>query len=305
MENENTGVSTLQISKQKFELACQSAKSIQIANNFGTAFEAVTVVALLRESLTDDVMKAVFMPLMNTKVGFLTDHSGKPNSKGVTYPLYSIAVVRDAIIDAISIGLLPTGNQMNIISERMYPTKEGYTDLLKKLGVKYILDISYDKGTNTNFAEIPVKISYEHEGEKNSFTTMCTVKKDSYSSHDQLRGKAERRAKKVLYEYITGCDFGDADEGSGITVIPFVDVTNTPQFQKLNFKTENEARAFFVTDQGFTPESVEGKNLFILAKEEGFDLIIAGVSAMKVQSGEEKKANLKNQQGGNQAPTLI
>lgn len=300
MENNNAqGLSTLQVSKQKFEMACQSARSLQIVNNFGSAFEAVNVVALLREALTDEVMTKVFMPLMNTKVGFLTDKTGKPNKQGQTYPCYSVAVVRDSIIDAVSIGLLPTGNQMNIIAERMYPTKEGYTYLLKKLGVKYILDISYDKGTNPNFAEIPVKISYEHEGEKNSFTTMCTVKKDSYSSHDQLRGKAERRAKKVLYEYITGCDFGDADEGSGPADIHYVDVSNEPQLQKLNFKSEIEARTFFVTDQGYTPESVEGKNLYTLAKEKGFELIIAGISSQKVSEADQKKEVLKNNQHPN------
>lgn len=299
METSNT----LVLSRQKFETACQSAKSLQIVNNFGTAFEAVNVVALLREALTEEVMTKVFMPLMNTKVGFLTDHSGKPNSKGVTQQPYSISIVRDAIIDAVSIGLLPTGNQMNIIAERMYPTKEGYTYLLKKIGVKYILDISYDKGTNPNFAEIPVKISYDHNGEKNSFTVISTVKKDTYSSHDQLRGKAERRAKKVLYEYITGCDFGDADEGSGIADVSYVDVTNEQQLQKLNFKTEADARMFFVTDQGFTPESVEGKLLFSLAKEKGFELIIAGISASKVSDAEQKKADMKK--NTNQSPTLM
>lgn len=302
MENQNeTGLTTLQISKQKFEMACQSARSLQIVNNFGSAFEAVNIVALLREALTEEVMKTVFMPLMNTKVGFLTDHSGKPNKNGIIQPLYSVSVVRDSIIDAVSIGLLPTGNQMNIISERMYPTKEGYTYLLKKLGVKYILDISYDKGTNPNFAEIPVKINYEHDGEKNSFTTICTVKKDTYSSHDQLRGKAERRAKKVLYEYITGCDLGDADEGSSVSDIPFVDVTDEQQYQSLNFKTEAEARTFFVQDQGFTPEAVADKKLFSLAKEKGFNLVIAGVSSVKLSAGEQKKENLRK----NQAPTLL
>jgi hypothetical protein len=59
----------------------------------------------------------------------------------------------------------------------MYPTKEGYTSLLRKLGVKYFIDISFDKGTNQNFAEIPCKISYEYNGEKNSFSVVATVKK--------------------------------------------------------------------------------------------------------------------------------
>ena len=55
---------------------------------------------------------------------------------------------------------------------------------------------------------------------KNSFSVLATVKKDAYSSADALRGKAERRAKKTLYEYITGCDFGETDvDDADCTVI--------------------------------------------------------------------------------------
>ena len=51
----------------------------------------------------------------------------------------------------------------------MYPTKEGYTALLRKLGVKYFIDVSFDKGQTAGFAEVPCKISYTYNGEKNSF----------------------------------------------------------------------------------------------------------------------------------------
>lgn len=209
---------TVQEAKTTFELACKEAQGLQIVNNFGAAFTAVNVVSLLRNALTDEVMDSVFMPLMNTKIGFLTDRNGRPNSRGQVKPLYSREVVRDCVIDAVAIGLLPTGNQFNIIAERMYPTKEGYTALLRKLGVKYFIEVSYDKSQTAGFAEIPCKITYQYDGEKNGFSTVATVKKDDYSSQDQLRGKAERRAKKALYEYITGCDFGDADEDSSRAV---------------------------------------------------------------------------------------
>lgn len=86
----------------------------------------------------------------------------------------------------------------------MYPTKEGYTSLLRKLGVKYFIDTSYDKGQTQNFAEIPCKINYEYNGEKNGFSIIATVKKDDYSSHDQLRGKAERKAKKPYTSTLRG-----------------------------------------------------------------------------------------------------
>lgn len=222
MEQKQAQTTTLpavvQEAKATFELACKEAQGLQIVNNFGAAFTAVNVVTLLRNALTDEVMNQVFMPLMNTKIGFLTDRNGRPNSRGEVKPFYSVQIVRDAIIDAVAIGLLPTGNQFNIIADRMYPTKEGYTALLRKLGVKYFIEVSYDKSQTQGFAEIPCKISYQYEGEKNGFSIVATVKKDNYSSPDQLRGKAERRAKKALYEYITGCDFGDADEESSRVV---------------------------------------------------------------------------------------
>ena len=200
--NTNTLPATILAAKEKFELACKDASALQIVSNFGAAFTAVNVIALLREAMTDEVMDKVFMPLMNTKIGFLTDRNGRARSGGrAPLPLYTRDIVRDCIIDAVTIGLLPTGNQFNIIAERMFPTKEGYTSLLRKLGVKYFIDTSYDKGQTQNFAEIPCKINYEYNGEKNGFSIIATVKKDDYSSHDQLRGKAERKAKKALYEH--------------------------------------------------------------------------------------------------------
>lgn len=221
--NTNTLPATILAAKEKFELACKDASALQIVSNFGAAFTAVNVIALLREAMTDEVMDKVFMPLMNTKIGFLTDRNGRARSGGrAPLPLYTRDIVRDCIIDAVAIGLLPTGNQFNIIAERMYPTKEGYTSLLRKLGVKYFIDTSYDKGQTQNFAEIPCKINYEYNGEKNGFSIIATVKKDDYSSHDQLRGKAERKAKKALYEYITGSDFGDADEQSSVPIVDAV-----------------------------------------------------------------------------------
>lgn len=205
---------TIVAAKEKFEVALRDASAIDIVNNFGAAFNAAQVITMLREALTDEVMEKVFMPLMNTKVGFRTDRDGKPDKNGRTKPLYDVPTVRDAIIDAAIIGLLPTGNQFNIISGTMYPTKEGYTVLLKKIGAKYIIDVQQDRSQNPDFAEFPCKITYAFNGEKNSLTVVATVRRDQYSSNDQLRGKAERRAKKALYEYLTGTDYGDADETS-------------------------------------------------------------------------------------------
>lgn len=187
---------TIVAAQEKFEVALRDASAIDIVNNFGAAFNAAQVITLLREALTDEVMQRIFMPLMNTKVGFRTDRDGKPDKNGRTKPLYDLPTVRDAIIDAAIFGLLPTGNQFNIISGTMYPTKEGYTVLLKKIGAKYIIDVQQDQSKDPAFATYPCKISYAFNGEKNSLTVMATVRRDQYSSNDQLRGKAERRAQE-------------------------------------------------------------------------------------------------------------
>lgn len=240
MGNTTTAI-TMAEAQKKFELACSNSRNLQVVNNFGAAFEAVGVVSLLREALTDEIMDKVFMPLMNTKVGFLTDRTGRANSRGQVMPNYSREVVRDCIIDAVTIGMIPTGNQFNIIADRMYPTKEGYTYLLKRMGCKYMLDVGWNKSQNNDYAEIPVKINYEYQGEKNGFTVVATVKKDAYSSPDQLRGKAERRAKKALYEYITGLDLGDAD--NEVINVEYQDVT--PDQKIRNAKAANTGTVLF------------------------------------------------------------
>lgn len=222
MEEKNTSVSLIDNAKKKFELACKDAQTMQLAENFGGAFVAAGVVGMLREAMTTEVMQKVFMPLMNTKVGFLTDRTGKPDKQGKTQPIYTEDVVRDCIIEAVAIGLLPTGNQMNILAGRMYPTKEGYTALLKKLGCKYLITVGVPR-ISDKFAEVDCKINYEYNGEKNSFSIVANTKCDAFSSMDQLKGKAERRAKKMLYEYLTGIDLGEGDETS--TQVEDVDYT--------------------------------------------------------------------------------
>jgi hypothetical protein len=199
--------------QNNFSIVCKNAENLSLVQNAGAAFEAVVLVKSLREILTDEIMNEIFMPLMNTKIGFVTDRSGKPDSKGVVKPFYTIDIVRDCIIDAAAYGLIPTFNQFNIIADRMYPTKEGFTALLKKLKVKYVLSFGADTSANeAKFAEISVKINFEYNGESKPFSMTAVVPKTSYSSYDQLKGKAERRAKKTLYEYITGLDLGENDE---------------------------------------------------------------------------------------------
>lgn len=289
--------------QKKFEVACKSAENLSIVQNAGAAFQAVIVVKALRELLTDEVMKDVFMPLMNTKIGFLTDRNGRANKQGHIKPLYSVAIVRDAVIDAASFGLLPTFNQINIIAEKMYPTKEGFTALLKKRGVKYILNFGEDTtASNAKFSNIKVEINYQlrDNKEQKPFKMTAVVPKNAYSSYDQLKGKAERRAKKMLYEYVTGLDLGEND-GDSIPTVNNIETAESSQYEELKFKSEIEARKFFIEEQGFTKEAVEGDKLFVTAEEAGIDVVIGGISYLKLQNLKKKKAKLNK----DSEPTLL
>ena len=98
---------TIVAAKEKFEVALRDASAIDIVNNFGAAFNAAKVITLLREALTEEVMEKVFMPLMNTKVGFRTDRDGKPNKN-----------VGEAIITSLAkVGKLATGLVGTIIRQ--------------------------------------------------------------------------------------------------------------------------------------------------------------------------------------------
>lgn len=201
----------------EFIAVCQQANELQLADNVASVFIAADIVGKLRGLLTESVVNHYFIPLMGTRVGFLTDRD-KPDSKGNIPAPYPWQTVRDCIIDGACIGLAPVKNQFNIIAGNMYPTKEGYTALLKRIGAKYYITTSGDNSQpNSQTAEIECKVVYEVPGDstKKNFTYVAYPKKNAYSSLDQLKGKAERKAKKALYELITGIDLGDADEDSG------------------------------------------------------------------------------------------
>ena len=219
MSNNETALVALNEAKENFALVMKEAQSLDIVNNVAGAFDAAIVITKLRAVMTDDIMKQVFMPLQGQKIGFRTDKN------------YPVDVVRNCIIDGAANGLLPTGNQFNIIAGNMYPTKEGYTALLAKLKaspMKLVYSFEFDaeataKSSDPNYVAIPCKISYKTASEemKGAFRYIAMVKSNgATSTTDQLRGKAERKAKKAFYEFLTGIDLGDADvEDAQATVI--------------------------------------------------------------------------------------
>ncbi len=232
------GLAVLDSARENFSVAMKDAQRLDIVNNVCGAFDAAIIVQKLESILTDEIMDAVFMPLMNKKIGFRTDRDpSRPDKRtGVAPKPYTREVVRTCIIDAAANGLLPTGNQFNIISSTMYPTKEGYTALLAKLKaspMQLVYTFEFDPETKAvsadpTYVAIPCRVGYKtsREDMKGWFKYVAMVKSNGETSTtDQLRGKAERKCKKAFFEFLTGIDLGDADASETIDV-PYTEVTN-------------------------------------------------------------------------------
>lgn len=236
-QNNNMSLVALDSAKQNFALAMKEASSIELFDNAEAAFQTAVVVNKLEAVLTDEIMDAVFMPLMNKKIGFKTDRDpSRPDKRtGIAPKPYSREVVRTCIIDAAANGLLATGNQFNIISGTMYPTKEGYTALLAKLkatkGLMYSFEFDYEttaKSSDPSYVAIPCRISYKTQSDKGWFKYVAMVKSNGETSTtDQLRGKAERKCKRAFFEFLTGMDLGDADAAETVDVT-YTEVSSKP-----------------------------------------------------------------------------
>lgn len=174
-------------------------------------------IGALRELLTDGVMKAYFMPMQGTTLGFLTD---KDQSGG-----YPIEVVRDVMVEGLLRGFRPIGNEMNIISGRFYGAKAGFerfvreypglTDLRIELGVPE----DAPKGT----AIVQARATWWLNGVQDELKcyppekageidSRIPVRVNSGMGPDAILGKATRKLYARIYAILTGCS-KDAVEG--------------------------------------------------------------------------------------------
>lgn len=182
-------------------------------NSLVSCLSAANAMYLLDQVLTDDVVRTYFIPLMNTRAGFLTDKNPARPKKGQQPPTpYGIQEVKSCLKDAILKGLLPVGNQFNIIAGSVYITREGYTFLLSKLGVKHRI-IPCQKPDVNGCAVYSVRIeAATSQGERISYTNEVTLKRGQYDSDALLQGKAYARSVKSLWTYVSGLDSGDVAE---------------------------------------------------------------------------------------------
>ena len=211
--------------------------------NFSRTIAYGMAVAEMREALTPGVMQSI-MKLKGSKLGFRTDEN--------VQNVYPMELVRDAVIDAATLGLQCVGNQFNIIGGNMYVTKEGFTYLLRKLSadgklrdLKFIyhpaeIVESSTQGTRRDGTQyqkieregkVKVDVSCMWQGKPVAEQLEFIVRVNAGMSQDAVLGKAERKAKAWLYNYLTDQCIGDGDAEAVAEVdVPMRDVT--PQGSK-------------------------------------------------------------------------
>lgn len=190
---------------------------------FEKAFIMASALQTLDKLLTPEFMEPI-MALQGSNLGFKVDK------------MYSMQEVKDCLKDAVLLGLQPTGNEFNIIAKNMYPTRQGFGSLLKKIkGLKY--SISYSNPTFTTdktSATCIATIKWELNGEKNIQEQEFAIKSNSYATADAILGKAERKARRWLFNTVEGTDIPDGD----VTEIPYVDVTPKQTHQEVSKSKE-------------------------------------------------------------------
>ena len=211
MKNENN---KLEISK-KIDNQLTQIFSDQQLSGFSKAVKLADGITQLRELLDKDYMESI-MKLQGSRIGYRTD---KDKTGG-----YDMATVKDALIEAVLIGLSPVGNMFNIIASSCYITKEGAEHLLKQQGVSHVLrfgPVSIDQ--KNKVAKLDVEIEYTYEGKKHKETVPVSVKWNQYMSEDAIFGKATRKARVWLYNKINNTYLTDGD----VSDIPHVVISDS------------------------------------------------------------------------------
>lgn len=169
---------------------------------FEKAYLVSNAIGELKELLTPEYMKPI-MNLQGNKLGFKTD---KDKEQG-----YKEDVVKNCLIEAVLYGLQPTGNQFNIIAGNTYATKEGMGYLLSKIqGLRYEITPELPR-INAQSAAVVMNIEWTLGGVHNSKKVDIPIKLNQYMGADAVLGKATRKARKWLYDTITGNEIPEGD----------------------------------------------------------------------------------------------
>lgn len=206
---------SMAIAKALDEAAQNGLVAQKETSQFMKSFLLADSVETMQSLLTPKVMER-FMKLQNKVLGFRTD---QPQG-------YPVEVVKECLVSATLQGVYPVGNQFNIIAGNCYITKEGMGQLLKNIGLKYMIT-----PLGTKFAPPmavhPMEIVWEWNGKPHKQVVEFAVRYTEGMAKagvgvDAVIGKATRKARAWLYQFITGLEVkeGEAGEKDMVDVTP-------------------------------------------------------------------------------------
>ena len=178
-------------------------------------FRTARGLAHLRQALTDEVMRVV-MDLQGSKLGFLSDK---------TYP---IEVVRDSVVEAMMLGLRPTGNEFNIIAGNCYAAKNGLLRLVREFpGLTNLYMTPGVAELRGNMALQPMRAQWLLNGEpwtmvrdkSEDADTRFMIRVNSGMGPDAIVGKAERKMAAAIYTRLTGLEVGEGDATEAVNTV--------------------------------------------------------------------------------------
>lgn len=222
-----------------------SAFNSQGSGSVIAALNVAQGIADLREMFDQPEIKSRILALQDKAIGFRTDKDPNVMNRKTNQPNvpYSWEVVKDCCIEATLRGLQLVGNQMNIISGRMYATKEGYDGLIRKLpnvsNFEITLNVPKSAG---NGVLIECDGAWIQDGTARTIKATIPVKTDDYSTIEQSMGKATRKFLKRCYERMTGNTLSDGDAGeAGETIVADPPKPEPTEFKPRKPRVEKQA----------------------------------------------------------------
>jgi hypothetical protein len=191
-------------SLEKLASATQMQQTIMLA-------EGMT---LLKRAFTDELIKGVFMPLMGSKLGFRTDRDTKPENEQ-----YGIAAVRECMIEAMLRGARPVGNEVNLIADGCYLTREhferrvrefpGVTNIELRPGAPHMLGseaalVPYRVKLLLHGEVVEVVRDLVRNADQSTSDERIPVRVNNRMGADGILGKAQRKILKQVFERISG-----------------------------------------------------------------------------------------------------
>lgn len=225
---------------------------------FDRAFRLADAIGELKKILTPEIMKPI-MNLQGNRLGFKTDKDrNQDGSKGAGYPM---EIVRDCLIEAVLYGLQPTGNQFNIIAGNMYATKEGCGHLLSNIsGLSYDIVAQLPRIQGES-AAVVMNVEWAFGGLNKKKSLDIPIRVNKFMGTDAILGKATRKARKWLYDTITGNELPEGDIQDADAQVVGSKINETVSLEDLTLLYDNK-KPFL------TPEDIANADRIIGNKEE-------------------------------------